>query len=478
MEQNVGRSGPERAGGLTRRTFLRLAGGGAALALLSACAPGAPGGGSMAPAAKTGPTGVKLAELGRDYLAYPDTKGTVQFSNCWGAARIPLVEGWIKDFNAIYPGITVENDVTDCPPLQQKQVTAIAGGSPPNMLMIKSDNTAFFADQGSILPIDDLMSRDAVKAAWFYPGEFASRTWQGKTYGLPNVTAGSLHLLYVNTKLLQQVGWDPKKPIETWQDLDSLVEPAKKANLLVMDPGKVSTGQTMHFVMTYANGGRYWDDNLTKVMWNEPAGVEAAEWQLQFVKSQAGKYENLAIATDRKNAVNSEAWAAEKYLAMINLSSSFFSLGKSSPHVQYATHTFPRNAKNPESKGNTPSTGGWMFSIAKAGQDHAAAWEWIKFTTTSKYACGFVKAQDRPSPAILCNEDPDLPRKNPFWPVVTKDLAQGVSVPTTTVHPQFIQLWYEMEDAILLERMAPKAALDSYAAKGQALLDEWNAKRK
>ena len=250
--------------------------------MLTACAPGAPGGasgGSSAPAAKAGPTGVKLAELGRDYLAYPEVKGTVQFSNCWGAARIPLVEGWIKDFNTIYPGITVENDVTDCPPLQQKQVTAIAGG-------------------------------------------------------------------------------------------------------------------------------------------------------------------------------------------------------KSSPHVQYATYTFPRNAKNPESKGNTPSTGGWMFSIAKAGQDHAAAWEWIKFTTTSKYACGFVKAQDRPSPAIMCNEDPELAKKNPFWPVVTKDLAQGISVPTTTVHPQFIQLWYEMEDAILLERMPPKQALDSFAARGQTMLDEWNAKRK
>ena len=35
-----------------------------------------------------------------------------------------------------------------------------------------------------------------------------------------------------------------------------------------------------------------------------------------------------------------------------------------------------------------------------------------------------------------------------------------------------------MEDALILERMAPWDALNSYAARGQALLDEWNARRK
>jgi hypothetical protein len=35
-----------------------------------------------------------------------------------------------------------------------------------------------------------------------------------------------------------------------------------------------------------------------------------------------------------------------------------------------------------------------------------------------------------------------------------------------------------MEDAILYEKMPPKQALDTYARRGQALLDEWNAKRK
>jgi ABC-type glycerol-3-phosphate transport system substrate-binding protein len=62
--------------------------------------------------------------------------------------------------------------------------------------------------------------------------------------------------------------------------------------------------------------------------------------------------------------------------------------------------------------------------------------------------------------------------------VVTKDLTSSISVPTSAVQPQFYQLWLDMEDAILYEKMKPKEAVDSYAKRGQALLDEWNAKRK
>ena len=458
-----------RATSLSRRSFLQLIGGAAALGAVG----GAVSGEAAAPAGST-----TIKGLGVEYLADPSVKGAIQFSNCWGGTRIPLVQTWIKEFNAVYPGVKVENDVGDCPPLRDKQVTAIAGGAPPNVLMVKSDNMAFYADQGALLPLDDWMKRDGIQPEWFYRAEFNSRTWQGKTYGLPNVTAGGLHLLFVNTRLLERVGWDSKKPIQTWQELESLVEPAKKQGLYVMDPAKISSGMTMHFVLTYANGGQYWDDQLTKIRWNEPAGVEAAEWLLKFVKMQAGKYENLAIASDRKNVIEVEHWAPEKYLTMMNLTARFFDLPRKAPNLKFATYTFPCNASNPASKGATPTTGGWSFCVARAGKDQEAAWEWVKFTTVSKFSCAFNKAQNRPSPVIYCNEDPELAKSNPFWPVVTRDLASSISVPTSAVQPQFYQLWLDMEDAILYEKMKPKEAVDAYAKRGQALLDEWNAKRK
>lgn len=145
--------------GITRRDFLRLSGGAAALGLLTACGGGSTAtstaaSGAAAPA-KSGGTIVQGLE--RDYLAYPETKETIRFSNCWGGTRIPLIEGWIKDFIAIYPNIKVENDVSDCPAINDKHVAAIAGGDPANVMMITSGNTAFYAEQNSLLPLDPLM---------------------------------------------------------------------------------------------------------------------------------------------------------------------------------------------------------------------------------------------------------------------------------------------------------------------------------
>jgi ABC-type glycerol-3-phosphate transport system substrate-binding protein len=463
---------------LDRRTMLRVAGGaaGAAAVALPMTQLGRDRPALGAPAVQG--EGVTLTDqLGRDYLAYPETTGTVEFSNCWGGARIPLIDQWITDFQAIYPNIQVRNNVSECTGLAEQQVAAIAGGRPPNVMMIKSDNIAFFAEQNAVVAIDDLMARDAVLPEWYYPGEMGSRVWEGATYGLPNVTAGALHLLFVNRGLLERIGVDPAQPLGTWQDLDALVEPARAQGLFVMDPAKISTGMTVHFVLTYANGGRYWDDELTTILWNEPAGVEAAEWLLQFVKAQADTYENLATGGDRANVLQPEDWAPEQYLTMINGSWSFFQLAEAAPHIDYAAHTFPRNANNPDSMGQTPTTGGWTFCIAQAGADQEAAWEWIKFTCAARSACSFVIEQNRPSPIEACNTDPALAGSSPYWDVVTRDLSTNVAVPCTSIHPQFIQLWLDMEDAILYEEMAPKEALDFYAEEGQRLLDEWNETR-
>jgi multiple sugar transport system substrate-binding protein len=444
-----------------------------------AAKPAAPAAAAQAaPAAKTGgPTGVVLKELGRDYLAYPDVKGTIQFSNCWAASRVQLVEDtWIKPFQQLYPGIKVENDVGNCPPLLEKQTTQVAAGSPPNVMMIRGGGLPFFAEQKKIEPLDDLMARDKVDPKWFYETELKTRMHASKVYGLPNVTGGAFFMLFYNTGLMEKAGLDPNKPPTTWQEVDAMVEPAKKAGLLVWDPFKANNSQTAHQIFTYQNGGKYWDDEVKKITWNEPAGVEAAEWLLQFVKAQGGKYENVNIGGVRKDTIQPQEWAAEKYILNMNGSWTFFLMKTTAPHVKYGATTLPINGKNPASKLATPADIGWAFSIPTDGKDKEAAWEWIKFTTTSQLgACKFVTAQNRPSPVISCNDDPELKGGTPYWGVVEADLKANVAVPVLPIHPKLADLMYEMEDAFLYEKMPVKEALDKYAADAQKMIDDYHA---
>ena len=269
----------------------------------------------------------------------------------------------------------------------------------------------------------------------------------------------------------------PEKKFETWQDLETLVEPAKKAGLLVLDPMKGTIGHLQH---TYANGGKYWNDELTKITWNAPEGVEAMEFLLKFVKAQVPKYEDLAIASEagRKDVIQITDWAPEKFVTMINGSWGFFNMKQQAAHIDYAVFPFPRNAASANSKGYTANSGGWMFSIPKAAKDKDAAWEFIKFTTTSERACWFVKQQNRPSPVLACNEDPELSCGNPYWKVVTQDLQNNVMVPHSPVSPQLQDIYWKMEEDVMFQKAAPKQALDEAAREGQKLLDDWNSKRK
>lgn len=431
---------------------------------------------TKAPEPTAAPSGEVIPTLGT-YIAHPEVSGTVTFSNCWGGSRLPLIELWIQEFNVIYPNIKVVNDTQACDKLFQNQVTQLSAGDAPNVMMMQSFNFLMMKKTDSLMPLNDLIARDKVDLDAFYAPELNARTIDGSVYGLPNVTAGGQHLLFYNTTLLEKVGWDPTKPIETWQDLDSLVAPAKEQGLFVMDPAKLPDSQSMFTALLYANGGKLWSDDLKTITWNSPEGLEAAEWELQFIKAQAAKYEDLAIAGKRNDIISAPSFGAEKYIAALNGSWFFFQLKNEAPQVKYGVSTFPRNANNPNSKGYTFIEGGWAFAIPAGSKDVDAAWEWVKFTTASRYTCDFVAAQNRPSPLKMCNEDPRLVASTPYWNLLQTALGTGQQIPMTDIHVEFKQILLDMEDAIIYEKMTPKEALDTFAAKAQAKLDEWNKNR-
>lgn len=419
--------------------------------------------------------GVHIPELGRNYLAYPDTTGTISFNNCWLMGREPLIETWIEEFKRFYPNITVINDnLIDCTELLQYQKTLIEGRVPPAVLMIQSQNFSQFTEIDAIRPLDDWINRDGIDPAWFYASEWNARRIQGRVYGLPNVTAGAQLLMFYKRKYLEHAGL---KTVETWQDLEALSKVARASDIFIMDPGKMSSAKVTFFqVLLYANGGKLWDDAFTKITWNSQHGREAAQWLLRFVKMQADNYEALRARGEHREIILAEVFATGPYIAALNGPWFFYQLYKAAPDLAYVVAPFPRNASNADSLGTTPIEGGWSFSIANdiSTRHQAAAWEWIKFTTLSKYACEFTVAQSRPSPVRRCNEDKRLTIQNPHWDAVKAALERAQVLPVSTIHLQLQDLLINMQDAILFEQMSPEKALKTYAEKAQALLDAWN----
>ena len=422
--------------------------------------------------------GRAIGALGREYRAHPEVAGTVQFWHSWDGPRHVLVEGMIADMAAIYPSIKIETDLGDAASARERLVTALASGTPPNAMMLKSDSLAYFAERGALLPLNSVLAQDGIGVDWFTPAELGSRTWDGQIYGLPQTTDGAQHLLFVNLGLLDKIGVDSALPIRTWQDLDALVEPAVTAGYLVMDPGRMAVGMTAHQVWTYANGGRYWDGDLKKIGWSEQAGVQAAEWLVQFVKEQAGDYPRLASGGDPRAPLSAAEWSAERYVCCVNGAGWPYQLQQEAQRIRYAVYEVPHNALNPDSRGETPTTGGWTLAIPKSARDHEAAWEWLKLVTVSESACAFSERQRRPSPLAGCDDRAQAQPSQPFWPVVSASLARSVPVPNSPIQSQLEQLYRQMQDDLLMARLAPADTLENAARDAQQLLDDWHAKRK
>jgi ABC-type glycerol-3-phosphate transport system substrate-binding protein len=421
--------------------------------------------------------GPRIGLAGKTYLSHTDVRGAVIFSNPWDGDQTSLVQDWIAEFTARYPGVKVENDPGDAASMRARQVTALASGTPPGVMTVRSDSLPYFADRQLLLPLDDLMARDGITSAWFTPNEFPGRTWAGQTYGLPHTTLGDQHLLVVNAELLARIGADPTQSIETWQDLNALVEPARRAGLHVLSPTRVAIGSTAHQLLTYANGGRYWDDDLETITWADDPGVQAAEWLLGFWKAQAGASIQPPRPDDASGPLGIDEWADGKDVCCIN-EAAWTSEAQQRGRPRLAVYPFPRNAESPGSDGAAPGSGGWSLVIPRNARDQDAAWEWAKLIALSPVACSLAERQRRPSPLAGCNEQAALPTKQPFWSAIATALDKTVPLPIAPIQPQLEQVYRDMQVDLLTEKQPPRDTLELAARDAQKLLDDWRSKRR
>jgi multiple sugar transport system substrate-binding protein len=415
----------------------------------------------------------------RAYATLLGTAGTVQFLHGWDASTTPLIETMMADFGTLYPQIEVEAEELDPATLRDRLVTAIASGSPPNAVMLRSDSTAYFADQGALLPLDDLLARDGIRADWFVPRELPARTWNGRLYGLPNVAAGAEQLLYVNTGLLERLGVDPAAPIATWTILESLIEPARRIGALALDPTRCGAGVTGLQVWTYANGGRWLDDAAEQITWDDTPAVQAAEWLQKLVSAHRSGGPGLPPIADRPSAsMLVTEWTAEKHVCCINDATWIYQLRQLAPQLSYAIYELPWNTLNASSDGRAPSYGGWMLAIPRDTADRSAAWEWLKYATASPAAQQLAETQGRPSPMMGRTGAPVPAGTSANSGAVKAATDRAVPTPAVPVSAQLDDLARAAQNEILAQQRPPQPILETAARAAQKMLDEWHARRR
>lgn len=408
-------------------------------------------------------------------------KGAVKFLHVWGASRLPLMEQQIKDFQGLWPDIKIEGELISQDGMNEKYLTSIAGGSPPDTIMLNHDQVPAFGGRGAVTPLDPMLQKDGLNPAdIFYETDWKLAQFKGKYMSMPQATSGGWYMLLWNKDLFKKFGLDPEKPPKSWDELEQVSKQLTK-----LEGGKATTlgfdptwhpNYPMFKEWLFCNGGQLLSDDSKKVIFDSQEGLDTAQWLLDFNERINGGYSTVQALKAEMGSIR-DAWYNGRSVLHVEGVWIFREAKAAKPDLNFGAAPMPFNAKNPKAKSTDVADTGWGYAIPKGAKNPDAAWEWTKYITAGEGNHNFFKAQLRPSPVKKYNEDPYFAQNNPHWAVAQSILKDSTSYTLTGIQAQMNKAIADMQEEVLLKKKPPAQAVKDATAATQKLLDEWNAKQ-
>jgi arabinogalactan oligomer/maltooligosaccharide transport system substrate-binding protein len=190
----------------------------------------------------------------------------------------PAFKELITEFNKTYPNVKINYQSVPFGEAQNKFKTAAAANSgAPDILRAEVAWVSEFASLGYLYELDG--TELTADASDFLPAPAGSTKYNGKTYGVPQVT-DSLALMY-NKKLLNDAGITAAP--KTWDELKTaaatIEEKTGKTGVYLNPQG--------YFMLPfiYGEGGDLIDPEAKKITVNAPEAVAGAEKEQELLKS-------------------------------------------------------------------------------------------------------------------------------------------------------------------------------------------------
>ena len=217
--------------------------------------------------------------------------GTVDitFWHPWTAEDEGPIDAVVDEFNKTHKDV----HVTVVGNTGEKQMIALASGSPPDIILAGSTNIIPWAAQGVIEPLDSYMKQSNFSTTQFIPGLMTDLEYNGHTYALPYSGQIESALLY-NKKDFQAAGIQtpPKTLSELYADAQKLTKRDSRGNITQIgfmpdypwfDP--------VFWPLVF--GGKFYDPATKQVTPTDPANIQALEYERKFYELYGTNQINL-----------------------------------------------------------------------------------------------------------------------------------------------------------------------------------------
>jgi len=433
---------------LSRRDFVRWSAMAAGVTTLASCAP-AP---AQAPASPVKETVVVTQKVPVTVTPPPAGPVTITFWHAYNPLETETLEKkLIPAFEKAHSGVKVQAQQVPYDEFHRKLLTAIAGGTAPDLIRSDIIWVPEFADMGALVPLDSVMSDFGTFKGAVFEGPLSTNFYKGHYYGLPIDT--NCRVLIYNVAMYKAAGVEaPPKTI------DEFVSVAKKIRGLGNGKYAFADGGTYAWAVNpwiWSFGGDVTNADITKATGtlNGPETVAAYE----FLKTMVNEgYFHPGI---KGGGVDTWAGFGKGEIAMV-LEGPWFppSFIKQYPDVKFGYGMMPAGKG-----GGVSVVGGEDIVMFQQSKNKQAAADFIRYMLSPEAQLSLAEAGQMPVLKALSAND--AIKNHPFFGYFLEQLK---SARARTPHPA----WPKIEDvltqagqAILQGTQTPKQALDAAAAK-------------
>jgi multiple sugar transport system substrate-binding protein len=407
-----------------------------------------------------------LAACGTDSGGTGGGSGAIQIWEGYTGAEAKAFAHLVAQYQAEHPGQKVSSLFVSNDNALQKVLTAVRGGSPPDIAYLFGSWAPNVAQIPQVVDLTRVVQRPGVNWGDFWVGERAVATVKGKVIGVPALV-DNLAVVY-NKALFANAGLQPPGPGWTWQqfqaDAKKLTNPAiRQYGTAYVTPGNEDT--VWHWeALLWEAGGQLLSADGKKAAFDSPAGLAS----LNTLRAMSVTDKSMYL--DPTDSAYANLFNSGKIGMLVTGPWDLSGF----PNVHYGVQVMPSYPGT--SGGHQTISGPDNWVIFNNGAARAAAAEkfilWLTAPAQIRYFS--LRTGDLPTRQSVGNAAGLSQQMNTALPGVSTFTANLAYVrqarPQIPQYPKISQILGTMIVSVLLGKSQPQAALSSAAQQVNQVL--------
>lgn len=297
----------------------------------------------------------------------------------WGGSQKEEMTRIVDEFNRTHPHIYVKTLFTPTDlGSNQKFFTAVAAKRPPDVTFVDGTQTAAWAEQGALQPLDTLVQRDNIKASDYFTPSWKQNYYKNHVWALTYCADPNFAFAW-NKSVFRKCGLDPEKPPKTIEELDrynNIITKVKNGKIIRIGiiPWSQYGSANATFTWGWVFKGSFYDPKTKKITANDPNIVKALDWMTSYAK----KYDVTKINAFASGfgSRDQDPFYTGKLAMKCMVISGIRDIREYAPNLDYGLTFIPAPRGG---EVHSSWVGGWCLGLPKGSKHPKQAWEFIKW---------------------------------------------------------------------------------------------------